>query len=72
MSWSVATVVPTSTGAQPAVFRPELEVMGTTTRFQADQIRTIDVAYVHGDPVDYLERDELAEIEHAVSRHLGL
>lgn len=27
MPWSVVTVVPTSTSAQPAVFRPELEVM---------------------------------------------
>lgn len=38
MPWSVVTVVPTSTSAQPAVFRPELEVMGTKTRFLVDQI----------------------------------
>lgn len=72
MPWSVVTIVPTSTQAQPAVFRPELEVMGISTRFLVDQIRTVDVAYVHGDPVDYLERDELAEVEHAVTRYLGL
>jgi mRNA interferase MazF len=72
MPWGVITVVPTSTSAQPAVFRPELEVMGTRTRFLVDQIRTIDVAYVHGDPVGYLDRDDLAAVEHAVARYLRL
>lgn len=37
-----------------------------------DQMRTIDVRLVRGDPVHYLDRDKLAEIEHAVSRYLGL
>lgn len=72
MPWNVVTVVPTSTSAQPAVFRPELEIMGNQTRFLVDQIRTIDVSYVQGDPVGYLERGELAEVEHAVVRYLGL
>ncbi|MFD2488749.1 type II toxin-antitoxin system PemK/MazF family toxin [Amycolatopsis jiangsuensis] len=72
MPWSVATVVPTSTGAQPAVFRPELEIMGSLTRLLVDRIRSIDIAHVHGDPVAYLERDELSEVEHAVQRYLGL
>jgi mRNA interferase MazF len=72
MPWSVVTVVPTSTSAQPAVFRPELEIMGAKTRFLVDQIRTIDIAYVHGDPVDYLGRDEMAEVEHAIARYFGL
>ncbi|MEV6861065.1 type II toxin-antitoxin system PemK/MazF family toxin [Streptosporangium subroseum] len=72
MPWSVATIVPTSTSAQPSVFRPELEVAGTPTRFLADQIRTVDISFVHGDPVHYLDRDELAEVEHAVTHYLGL
>lgn len=72
MPWSVVTVVPTSTSAQPAVFRPELEIMGATTRFLVDQIRTIDVVYIHGDPVGYLDRDEMAEVEHAIAHYLGL
>ncbi len=46
--------------------------MGTKTRFLVDQIRTIDIVYVHGDPVDYLDRDEMAKVEHAVARYLGL
>lgn len=71
MSWSVVTIVPTSRAAQPAVFRPELEVAGELTRFLVDQIRSIDTRYVGTEPVHYLERDELAEIEHAVTRYLG-
>ena len=72
MAWSVATIVPTSRSAQAAVFRPTLELLGVPTRFLIDQIRSIDTQYVNGGPVAYLERDEMAEIEHAVSRYLGL
>lgn len=72
MPWSVITVVPTSTSAQPAVFRPELEIVGSPTRLLVDQIRTIDVSFVRGDPVDYLDRHDLATVEHAVTRYLGL
>jgi mRNA interferase MazF len=72
MPWSVATIIPTSTTAQPAVFRPSLEINGQETRFLIDQIRSIDTDYFIGDPIHYLERDEFAEIEQAVSRYLGL
>jgi mRNA interferase MazF len=72
MPWSVVAIVPTSTSAQPAVFRPSLEINGQVTRFLVDQIQTIDMRYVHGDPVYYLDRDEIAEIEHVVTRYLGL
>jgi mRNA interferase MazF len=72
MPWSVATVIPTSTSAQAAVFRPTLEINGAVTRFLVDQIGSIDTDYIVGDPVQYLERDELAEVEHAVSLYLGL
>jgi mRNA interferase MazF len=68
----VATIVPTSTTAQPAVFRPAFEVNGQETRFLVDQIRGIDTDYIIGGPVHHLERDELAEVEHAVARYLGL
>lgn len=72
MPWSVATVVPTSSTAQEAVFRPSVEINGQETRFLVDQIRSIDTDYIVGDPVHYLERDELAQVEQAVSRYLGL
>jgi mRNA interferase MazF len=42
------------------------------TTFLVDRIRSIDTDYIVGDPVHYLDRDELAEIEHAVTRYLGL
>ncbi len=72
MPWSVATIIPTSTSAQPAIFRPELDIAGTPTRLLVDQIRTIDVSFIHGDPVHYLDRYELAQVEHAVSHYLGI
>jgi mRNA interferase MazF len=68
---SVVTVVPTSTSARPAVHRPELEIAGRTTRLLIDQIRSIDTDYVVGDPVDYLARDQMAQVELALSHYLG-
>ena len=72
MAWSVVTVVPTSTQAQPAVFRPEIELGGVPTRFLVDQLRSIDVRYVHGEPAFFLHREELEDVEIAVTRYLGL
>ncbi|WP_374207258.1 type II toxin-antitoxin system PemK/MazF family toxin [Streptomyces sp. APSN-46.1] len=72
MPWNVVTVIPTSTSAQPAAFRPQLEMAGVLTRLLVDQIRTVDITYIHGDPVHYLDRDELAEVEHAVCLYFGL
>src|SRR5947207_15396887 len=53
LAWSVVTIVPTSTTAQAAIFRPELEIDGRLTRFLVDQIRTIDTSFVHVEPVHY-------------------
>jgi len=72
MAWSVATIVPTSRIARDAVFRPTLELMGVPTRFLVDQIRSIDTRFIDGVPVVYLERDAMAEVEHAINRYLGL
>ncbi|APU41751.1 type II toxin-antitoxin system PemK/MazF family toxin [Streptomyces sp. TN58] len=72
MAWSVVTIVPASTSAQGSPFRPELEIAGTATRLLVDQIRTVDVSFVHGDPVHYPDRYELAQVEHAVTLYLGL
>ena len=69
---TVATVVPTSTSAGPSVHRPELEIAGRPTRLLVDQIRSIDVDHIVGDPVDYLTRDRLAEVELAVAHYLGV
>lgn len=72
MQWSVATIVPTSTSAGPSAYRPELKLGETLTRFLVDQIRAVDTKYIQGDPAFYLERDELAQIEHALTRYLGV
>ncbi|WP_218132586.1 type II toxin-antitoxin system PemK/MazF family toxin [Paramicrobacterium humi] len=69
---SVVTVVPTSTSAGPSLHRPECDVAGRLTRMLVDQISSIDVDYVVGDPVDYLTRDQLGEIELAVAHYLGV
>lgn len=71
-AWSTVTVIPTSTSAQPSVFRPEVVIAGRATRILIDQIRAVDVSYVVGELVDYLSRDDMAQVEHGLSRYLGL
>ena len=72
MPWTVATIVPTSTSAGPAAFRPEFDLLGQPTRYLVDQMRVVDTSFIHGEPVHYLEFQELAAIELAVIRYLGL
>ena len=71
-AWSTVTIAPTSTSAQVSVFRPEVVVAGRETKILIDQIRTIDVSYVTGELVDYLSRDDMAQVEHSLSRYFGL
>jgi mRNA interferase MazF len=72
MPWSVATIVPTSTSAAKTVFRPELDIAGERTVLLVDQIRTVDVDYIVGEPVDFLHHGDLAAVEKAVTNYLGL
>ena len=37
-----------------------------------DQIRSIDVDHLVGDPIDYLTRDDLAAVELALAHYLGV
>lgn len=69
---SVVTVIPTSTSAGPSIHRPELEIAGQSMRILIDQVRSIDADYVIGDPVDYLRRDQLADVELALAHYLGV
>ena len=71
-AWSTVTIIPTSTSAQPTLFRPEVIVAGREARLLVDQIHTIDVSYVAGELVDYLSRDDMAQVEHTLSRYFGL
>lgn len=66
------TIIPTSTSAQPAVFRPDVVIAGRASKILIDQIRTIDTCYVTGELVDYLSRDDMAQVEHSLSRYFGL
>ncbi|MGW6724994.1 type II toxin-antitoxin system PemK/MazF family toxin [Nocardia sp. NPDC055029] len=70
--WTMVTAVPTSTSAQPSRFRPEIKIDGRTTLLLVDQIRSLDVDYLKGDPVAYLTREELTDLDRAVIRYLGL
>ena len=71
-AWSVVTIIPTSTSAQASVFRPEVVIAGRETKILIDQVRTIDVSYVTGELIDYLSRDDMAQVEHSLSRYSGL
>jgi mRNA interferase MazF len=71
-AWSTVTIIPASTGAQAAVFRPDVVIAGRETKLLVDQIRTIDTCYVTGELVDYLSQDDMAQVEHSLSRYLGL
>ena len=48
----------------------ELEL--TLAALEREQIRTIDASYVIGELVDYLTRDDMAQVEHGLSRYFGL
>jgi mRNA interferase MazF len=71
-AWSVVTIIPTSTSAQASVFRPEVVIAGRQTKILIDQVRTIDVSYVTGELIDYLSRDDMAQVKHSLSRYFGL
>jgi mRNA interferase MazF len=70
--WSTVTIIPTSTSAQASVLRPEVVIAGRDTKVLIDQIRTIDVSYVAGEIVDCLRRDDMAHVEHGLSRYFRL
>jgi mRNA interferase MazF len=40
---STVIVAPTSRGAAPATFRPEIEIAGETTRVLVEQVRSVDI-----------------------------
>ena len=71
-AWSVVTIIPTSTSAQASVFRPEVVIAGQETKILIDQVRTIDVSYVTGELIDCLSQDDMAQVEHSLSRYFGL
>jgi mRNA interferase MazF len=71
-AWSTVTILPTSTSAQPAIFRPDVVIAGRDTKILIDQIRCLDTRHVSGELVDYLSPDDMAQVGHCLFRHFGL
>lgn len=65
-------VVPTSSNAGPAGYRPEVRVGGEATRALCDQAGAIDPQVRLGDVVDHLSHDELQSIAAALRLLLDL
>jgi len=68
---STLIVAPTSTSAQPAIFRPEIEMDGTRTRVLVDQMRAVDATRL-SDFAGRLDAVETGEIDRAVRLILGV
>jgi mRNA interferase MazF len=68
---STLVVAPTSTSAQPAVFRPEIDMDAVRTRILVDQMRVVDANRL-GDFAGRLDVAELDELDTAVRLVLGV
>ena len=64
-------VAPTSTSAQAAIFRPEIEVDGTPTRVLVDQMRAVDASRL-GEFAGRLGAMQTGEVDRAVRLLLGV
>ena len=72
VAWlTTVIVVPTSSSAQPAIFRPEVTVRGQRTRLLIDQVSTVDRSRV-GRSLGRLSPAELQELDESLKRILGL
>src|SRR5690348_11246609 len=67
---STLIVAPTSTSAQPAIFRPEIEMDGVQTRVLVDQMRAVDASRL-GDFAGRLSAVETGEVDRAIKLILG-
>lgn len=68
---STLIVAPTSTSAQPAIFRPEIEMDGVRTRVLVDQMRAVDESRL-GEFAGRLNVEEADELDRAVRMMLGV
>jgi mRNA interferase MazF len=64
-------IAPTSTGAKPASFRPEIEIDGTPTRVLVEQVGAVDLGRL-GDRAGHLSVEEQWGIDTALLTVLGL
>lgn len=68
---STLVVAPTSTSAQPAIFRPEIEMEGVRTRVLIDQMRAVDASRL-GELAGRLDAVETGEVDRAIQLMLGV
>jgi mRNA interferase MazF len=68
---STALVALTSTGAQPATFRPVISVLGTETRVMVEQVTAVDVQRL-GKSAGRLDARELRAVDDALRSVLAL
>jgi mRNA interferase MazF len=68
---STMIVAPTSTSAQPAIFRPQIEMDGIQTLVLVDQMRAVDTSRL-GVFAGRLDAAETAEIDRAIRLILGV
>jgi mRNA interferase MazF len=68
---STLIIAPTSTSAQPTVFRPEIEMDGTRTRILVDQMCAVDTNRL-GEFAGRLDSIEAGEVDRAVRLMLGV
>lgn len=71
LTLSTVVVAPTSTGAQPATFRPQIDIEGVRTRVMVDHLAATDVSRI-GETVRMLSWEELDEVDQALETVLGL
>ena len=62
---STVIVAPTSTGRNPASFRPEVEINGATTRVLVEQLMSIDAELRLGRWVGHLGHSDMEAISQA-------
>jgi mRNA interferase MazF len=68
---SVVLVAPTSEGARPASFRPEIELLGVTTRVLVEQVGAVDASRI-GTLVGRVSPEQQWGIDEALMVVLGL
>ena len=71
LALSTVVVAPTSVGAQPATFRPEIDIEGVRTCVMVDHLTATDVSRV-GETLRRLSWEELEAVDHALELVLGL
>jgi len=68
---SVVIVAPTSRSARPASFRPEVEIVGESTRVLVEQLGAVDASRL-GELVGHLSHEDLWAVDDALLAVLGL